>query len=163
MAYSQRQLRVGELVRHALSDILMRGGTYDPDLDRQPITVPEVRMSPDLKIATVFVMPLGGANAEVIVKALAKQAKPLRGQLSRQIRQLKYMPELRFRLDTRFDDDDRMRDALADPAVAPDLEPKNDLDDQAGETDDARGAVASPGTEPGDDNPAAKPRGDQSE
>ncbi|ORE95316.1 ribosome-binding factor A [Stappia sp. 22II-S9-Z10] len=118
---SQRQLRVGELVRHALSDILMRGGTYDPDIDRQPITVPEVRMTPDLKIATVFVMPLGGANADVIVKALARQAKPLRGQLSRQIRQLKYMPELRFRLDTRFDDDDRMRDALAEPEVARDL------------------------------------------
>ncbi|MEM6761908.1 MAG: 30S ribosome-binding factor RbfA [Pseudomonadota bacterium] len=118
---SQRQLRVGELVRHALSDILMRGGTYDPDLDSQPITVPEVRMSPDLKIATVFVMPLGGKNADRIVKALARNAKPLRATLSRQIRQLKYMPDLRFRLDTRFDDDDRMRNALADPQVAKDV------------------------------------------
>ncbi|MEM6848775.1 MAG: 30S ribosome-binding factor RbfA [Pseudomonadota bacterium] len=118
---SQRQLRVGELVRHALSDILARGGTYDPDIDRQPITVPEVRMSADLKIATVFVMPLGGAHKETIVKALARNAKPLRGELSRQIRQLKYMPELRFRLDTRFDDDDKLRDVLADPRVASDL------------------------------------------
>lgn len=121
MTASQRQLRVGELVRHALSEILARGGTYDPDLDRQPITVPEVRMSPDLKIATVYVMPLGGENADVIVKALARQAKPLRGELSRAIRQLKYMPELRFRLDTRFDDDDRLRAVLSEPTVAADL------------------------------------------
>lgn len=121
MTLSQRQLRVGELVRHALSEILMRGGTYDPDLDRQPITVPEVRMSPDLKIATVFVMPLGGANRDAIVKALAAEAKPLRARLARQMRQLKFMPELRFRLDTRFDDDEVMRDALADPVVAKDL------------------------------------------
>lgn len=118
---SQRQLRVGELVRHALSDILMRGGTYDPDLDGQPITVPEVRMSADLKIATVFVMPLGGVNRDGIVKALARNARPLRGELSKRIRQMKYMPELRFRLDTRFDDDERMREALADPKVAADL------------------------------------------
>lgn len=150
MAYSQRQLRVGELVRHALSDILMRGGTYDPELDRQPITVPEVRMSPDLKIATVFVMPLGGANGDNIVKALARQAKPLRGQLSRQIRQMKYMPELRFRLDTRFDDDDRMRQALAEPGVAedlgtdgegPDAAPAPDTDNEAHKTSPSAGAV----------------------
>ena len=118
---SQRQLRVGELVRHALSDILMRGGNYDPDVVRQPITVPEVRMRTDLKIATVFVMPLGGQNAERIVKALARNAKQLRGALAPQIRQLKFMPELRFRLDTRFDDDDRMRAALADPRVSSDM------------------------------------------
>ncbi|MEO1105708.1 MAG: 30S ribosome-binding factor RbfA [Pseudomonadota bacterium] len=118
---SQRQLRVGELVRHALSDIFMRGGTYDPVIDRQPITVPEVRMSADLKIATVFVMPLGGQNADQIVKALARNAKRLRGELAPQVRQLKFMPELRFRLDTRFDDDDSIRDALAAPDVAEDV------------------------------------------
>ena len=125
MAYSQRQLRVGELVRHALSDILMRGGTYDPELDR-PITIPEVRMSPDLKIATVFVMPLGGAEGERIVKALARNARFLRGELSKSIRQLKYMPELRFRFDTRFDDDDRMRDMLSEPQVADDVDREED-------------------------------------
>lgn len=134
MVYSQRQLRVGELVRHALSDILMRGGTYDPDIDRQPITVPEVRMSADLKIATVFVMPLGGENQERIVKALARNAKPLRAELSRAIKQLKYMPDLRFRLDTRFDDDDHMRDMLADPTVKADLAKTNDQgEDVSGE------------------------------
>ncbi|WP_319005121.1 30S ribosome-binding factor RbfA [Acuticoccus sediminis] len=153
---SQRQLRVGELVRHALSDILMRGGTYDPDLDRQPITVPEVRMSADLKIATVYVMPLGGMNAELIVKALARQAKPLRVQLSRQIRQLKYMPELRFRLDTRFDDDDRMREALHDPSVAADIEHEDKPEDG---TDEAERRV--PG--PGEGTPADHPRGDNNE
>lgn len=122
MTLSQRQLRVGELVRHALSDILMRGEVHDPDLAAQPITVPEVRMSPDLKIATVFVMPLGGANQDQIVKALARNARPLRGELAKRIRQLKYMPTLRFRLDTRFDDDDRLRNLLSDPRVAADIE-----------------------------------------
>jgi len=123
---SQRQLRVGELVRHALSAILARGGTYDPDIDRQPITVPEVRMSPDLKIATVFVMPLGGENRDRIVKALARNAKPLRAGLAREIRQLKFMPELRFRLDTRFDDDDWMRSVLKEPTIAKDIAKEDD-------------------------------------
>jgi len=99
----------------------MRGEVNDPALGAQPITVPEVRMSADLKIATVFVMPLGGENRETIVKTLARNARPLRGQLSKRIRQLKYMPTLRFRLDTRFDDDDRLRDLLTEPTVAEDL------------------------------------------
>ncbi|WP_420392450.1 30S ribosome-binding factor RbfA [Acuticoccus sp.] len=119
---SQRQLRVGELVRHALSDILMRGGTHDPELDGRPITVPEVRMSPDLKVATVFVMPLGGEGGDRVVKALARSARGLRGELAAQVRQLRSVPELRFRLDTRFDDDDRLRRALAEPSVAADIE-----------------------------------------
>ncbi|MBJ3778816.1 30S ribosome-binding factor RbfA [Acuticoccus mangrovi] len=130
---SQRQLRVGELVRHALSDILMRGGTYDPELDRRPITIPEVRMSADLKIATVYVMPLGGEDGERTVKALARSARHLRGELSKQIRQLKYMPELRFRLDTRFDDDDKMRTMLAEPKVADDLAKDDLANDEDGE------------------------------
>ncbi|WP_371747222.1 30S ribosome-binding factor RbfA [Acuticoccus sp. I52.16.1] len=156
---SQRQLRVGELVRHALSDILMRGGSYDPDLDRQPITVPEVRMSPDLKIATVFVMPLGGENADAIVKALARQAKPLRGQLSRQIRQMKFMPELRFRLDTRFDDDDRMRDVLSEPTVAADIQ----HDDTAAAAPEGEAPRAAPGTFAGEGTSAADPNGETKE
>lgn len=128
MTQSQRQLRVGELVRHALADILMRGGTYDPALDRQPITVPEVRMSPDLKVATVLVMPLGGANTDTIIKALALQAKPLRGLLAKELRQMKFMPELRFRLDTRYDDDDRMRDVMSDPVIVEDILPAAEPD-----------------------------------
>ncbi|MEM8663605.1 MAG: 30S ribosome-binding factor RbfA [Pseudomonadota bacterium] len=126
MAQSQRQLRVGELVRHALSDILVRGGTHDPDLDGRPITGPEVRMSPDLKVATVYVMPLGGGDGERVVKALARSARYIRGQLAPQVKQLKFMPELRFRLDTRFDDDDTIRDALSEPKVAEDLRGEND-------------------------------------
>ena len=128
MTVSQRQLRVGELVRHALSDILVRGAIHDPDLDGRPITVPEVRMSPDLKVATVLVMPLGGGDGERVVKGLARSAKPIRGELSKKIRQLRYMPELRFLLDTRFDDDDAMRDALAEPKVAADLSREEDDD-----------------------------------
>lgn len=121
MTVSQRQLRVGELVRHALSEILVRGAIHDPDLDGRPITVPEVRMTPDLKVATVFVMPLGGGEGERVVKGLARSARAIRGELSKKVRQLKYMPELRFRLDTRFDDDDAMREALAEPDVAADI------------------------------------------
>lgn len=140
MTLSQRQLRVGELVRHALSDILMRGEVFDPDLSAQPITVPEVRMSPDLKIATVFVMPLGGANADVIVKALARNARPLRGELAKRIRQLKFMPTLRFRLDTRFDDDDRLRDLLTDRRVVADLDDDaSDAETSGGTGEERRG------------------------
>jgi ribosome-binding factor A len=117
----QRQLRVGEEIRHLLADLLERGNMRDPDLREASITVTSVDVSPDLRNATAFVMPLGGEDGERIIKALARNAKPLRAELSKRIRQLKYMPDLRFRLDTRFDDDDRMRDALADPVVAADL------------------------------------------
>ena len=127
-APSQRQLKVGELIRHALAEIFSRGDVVDDVIARHSLTVPEVRMSPDLKIATVFVMPLGGENAERIVKALARNAKALRAMLAREINQLKFMPELRFRLDTRFDDDDRMREVLASPRIVEDLERKEGED-----------------------------------
>ena len=104
---SQRQLRVGELVRKDLSDILSRGDVRDPKLEMTVVTVPEVRMSPDLKHATVLVMPLGGIGGEDVVIALQRHAKWLRGQIARRLT-LKYMPELHFKLDTRFDDDDRI-------------------------------------------------------
>jgi ribosome-binding factor A len=138
MKQTQRQLRVGELVRHALSDILMRGGAHDPELDGRPVTVPEVRMSPDLKIATVFVMPLGGADGERTLKALARSARTLRGALSKEIGQLKFMPQLRFRLDTRFDDDDRVRELLQQPRVAADIaaDPGHRTDETASEERD---------------------------
>jgi ribosome-binding factor A len=99
----------------------MRGGAHDPELEGRPITVPEVRMSPDLKIATVYVMPLGGTDGERTIKALARSARTLRGALAKEIGQLKYMPELRFRLDTRFDHDDKVRELLEEPRVAADL------------------------------------------
>jgi ribosome-binding factor A len=103
-APSQRMLRVAELIRHALADIMTRGEVEDPALAGKVITFPEVRMSPDLKIATVYVMPLGGKDADVVVKALAREAKAFRAGLSRRMRDLKFTPDLRFRADDRFDE-----------------------------------------------------------
>lgn len=117
---SQRQLRVSETVRKELSDILTRGRFSDPDLDGVIITIPEVRMTPDLRLATCLVMPLGGANAETVEKALNRSAKYLRGQVARRLT-MKYTPDLRFVLDTRFDDDDRIETLLHSPEVTRDL------------------------------------------
>jgi ribosome-binding factor A len=125
---SQRQLRVGELVRHALADILQRGDVPDPALGKTVITVPEVRMSPDLKLATAYVMPLGGKNAAAVVAALEKNKKPLRGALGRRV-ELRAVPELRFRVDTSFDIGQKM-DALLDlPEVRRDVEDR-DVEDK---------------------------------
>ncbi|MCS0502447.1 30S ribosome-binding factor RbfA [Ancylobacter mangrovi] len=118
---SQRQLRVGELVRHALADVLARGDLADPALTGMLITVPEVRMSPDLKIATCFVMPLGGKDAKAAVAALATNARPLRGEIARRV-ELKYVPELRFRVDTSFEEGARIDALLRSPDVARDLD-----------------------------------------
>ncbi|MCG8445905.1 MAG: 30S ribosome-binding factor RbfA [Hyphomicrobiales bacterium] len=120
---SQRQLRVGELVRHALSNALARGETRDPALDGVVITVPEVRMSPDLKIATVYVMPLGGGDRGGLVKALARDAKLLRREIAGRV-SLKYMPELRFRMDETFDEAARIDRLLDSDTVRRDLDPK---------------------------------------
>jgi ribosome-binding factor A len=117
-APSQRQLRVGELVRHALADILSRGEARDPDLDGLVITVPEVRMSPDLKVATVLVMPLGGRRVETTIAALERSRGRLKGLVGRRVN-LKFVPELRFRLDTRYEDDMRIDALLRDPAIKP--------------------------------------------
>jgi ribosome-binding factor A len=119
---SQRQLRVGEQVRHALSDILQRGEVLDEVLAATVISISEVRMSPDLKIATAFVSPLGGADGEAVIKALAKNAKFIRGRISGALRQMKYMPEFRFRLDTSFDNMARIDQLLRSPEVARDLD-----------------------------------------
>lgn len=127
---SQRQLRVGELVRHALSDILARGDLPDPALTKVLITVPEVRMSPDLKIATCFVMPLGGKDPKAAIDALATNAKPLRGEIARRV-ELKYVPELRFRIDTSFEEGARIDALLRSPQVQRDL----DTDTTDSETD----------------------------
>jgi ribosome-binding factor A len=99
---SQRQLRVGELIRRTLSDVLMRGDIHDPDLTGMSITVGEVRTSPDLKIATAFVMPLGGEGQEDLVEILARNKSELRRIIGRKAR-LKFTPDLRFRLDGTFD------------------------------------------------------------
>lgn len=118
---SQRQLRVGELIRRTLADLLLRGDLHDPDLDGALITVGEVRTSPDLRVATVFVLPLGGQDADRILAALNRAKNEIRRNLTREIR-LKFSPELRFVLDETFDQMDRTRKMLADERVQRDLD-----------------------------------------
>jgi len=117
---SQRQLRVGEIVRHAVADILVDGSVHDPDLEGHIITVPEVRMSPDLKLATIYVMPLGGRDTEIVIAALDRNKKFLRGEVARRVN-LKFAPDLRFRVDDRFDEAERIEKLLRTPAVQKDL------------------------------------------
>lgn len=121
-APSQRQLRVGELVRHALMDVLSRETMDDPALDGTLISVSEVRMSPDLKIATCFVAPMGGGDATPIIKALARNAKFLRGRATPYLKQLKYMPTFRFLADTSFDNFSKIDSLLRSDAVQRDLD-----------------------------------------
>ena len=118
---SQRQLRVGELVRHALTDVLRQDPPADPALDGKLISVSEVRMSPDLKIATCFVSLLGGGNVDPIVKALARNAKYIRGRAAPHLNQMKYMPSFRFLEDTSFDNFSRIDTLLRSDAVQQDL------------------------------------------
>ena len=124
---SQRQLRVGEQVRHAIAEILAQGSVHDADLEGHIITVPEVRMSPDLKLATVYVMPLGGRDTEIVLAALERNKKFLRGEVARRVN-LKFAPDLRFRVDERFDEAERIEKLLRTPAVQRDLEQDPDTD-----------------------------------
>ena len=117
---SQRQLRVGETVRHAVADILVDGSVHDADLEGHIITVPEVRMSPDLKLATIYVMPLGGRDTKIVIAALERNKKFLRGEVARRV-SLKFAPDLRFRVDDRFDEAERIEKLLRTPAVQKDL------------------------------------------
>ncbi|MGL5114828.1 MAG: 30S ribosome-binding factor RbfA [Beijerinckiaceae bacterium] len=114
---SQRQLRVGELIRHALADILAKQQVHDPDLEGKIITIPEVRLSPDLRIATVYVMPLGGHDAKRVVKALARNVRAIKGELGKTMRDMRSMPELRFRFDEMFDEAARIDRLLDNPKV----------------------------------------------
>lgn len=120
---SQRQLRAGELIRHALAEILLRGEVGDPELDRFGVGVHEVAMSPDLRIATAFVRPLVDGQNEKALKLLAKHARYMRGLLAPRV-DMKFMPELRFRIDTAADYADKIDRLLKDPAVARDLTEK---------------------------------------
>jgi ribosome-binding factor A len=117
---SQRQLRVAELVRHALADILARGEVMDPVLETHVITVPEVRMSPDLKLATAYIVPLGGKDEKAVVTALDSHKRYLRHEVARRI-DLKFAPDLRFRIDDTFDEAARIDALLRSPEVARDL------------------------------------------
>ncbi|MFP4045210.1 MAG: 30S ribosome-binding factor RbfA [Rhodosalinus sp.] len=118
---SQRQLRVGELIRRRLSDVLMRGDVHDPDLNRLSLTVGEVRMSPDLKVATAFVLPLGGRGQDEALALLDRNRAELRRQVAKGL-ELKFAPELRFRIDESFDRMDETRRLLAQPDVRRDTE-----------------------------------------
>jgi ribosome-binding factor A len=122
---SQRQLRVGELVRHAVASLLARGEVHDPVIEGHLITVPEVRMSPDLRLATVYVMPLAGRDAEEVVAALDRNKKYMRGEVAHAVN-LKFAPDLRFHIDNRFEEAERIDRLLRSPAVKRDLEKGDD-------------------------------------
>ena len=126
---SQRQQRVGELVRHALAEVLSRGDLQDEVLARHVVTIPEVRMSPDLKLATAFVMPLGGKDERAVVEALERNKKSLRHEVARRVN-LKFAPELRFRRDDSFDEAARVEAILRSEKVQRDLaKPPGERDD----------------------------------
>jgi ribosome-binding factor A len=119
-APSQRQLRVGELIRHAFADILTHGLIHDEAFEGAVVTVPEVRMTPDLRTATVFVVPLGGKGGEAIVAAFERNKRYLRGEVAHRV-DLRYAPDLKFRLDTSFDEGERIDALLRRPEVTRDL------------------------------------------
>ena len=116
----QRQLRVGEEIRHALSQVFMRGELHIPEMDGISITVSEVKISPDLKNATAYIMPLGGQKKDVVVQVLADLAPMLRSVIGNKIR-LRYVPRLSFRLDTTFEEAGRIQTLLSRPEVVKDL------------------------------------------
>ncbi len=118
---SQRQLRAGEVIRHAIAEILSRGEVHDPVLQGHMITVPEVRMTPDLRLATIYVMPLGGQDKQPVLDALERNKRYLRGEIARRVN-LKFAPDIRFRLDERFDEAERIERLLRSPQVRRDIE-----------------------------------------
>jgi ribosome-binding factor A len=125
---SQRQQRVAELIRHALAEVLQRGDIQDPVLGTHVVTVPEVRMSPDLKLATAYVMPLGGLDEAPVIAALERHRKVLRQEVARRVN-LKFAPELRFRRDETFDEAARIDRLLRDERVQRDLDHGRDDDE----------------------------------
>ncbi|HGG63627.1 MAG TPA: 30S ribosome-binding factor RbfA [Rhodobacteraceae bacterium] len=128
---SQRQLRVGELIRRSLSEILTRGDIHDPDLNRMSITVGEVRTSPDLKVATAFVLPLGGKDKEQALLLLRQNRYEIRRAVAKTLA-LKYAPEIRFLIDETFDQMDETRRILEQDAVRRDIENDSDGGDADG-------------------------------
>ncbi len=122
---SQRQLRVGELIRHELADMFSRGDVHDPVIESHMVTVPEVRMSADLRLATIYIMPLGGRDATAVLDALERNKRYMRGKISRRVN-LKFAPEIRFRIDERFDEAERIEKLLRTPVVQRDLDSAKD-------------------------------------
>jgi ribosome-binding factor A len=125
---SQRALRVGELVRHAMADMLTRGAVHDPVIEGHIITVPEVRMTRDLRLATIYVMPLAGRDLDQVLAALDRNKKYLRGEIARHVN-LKFAPEIRFRIDERFAEAERIEKLLRTPEVRRDLDKSSESDD----------------------------------
>lgn len=128
-APSQRMLRVGEQVRSALTQVLQRREINDPVIDNAVISISEVRMSPDLKIATAYVTPLGAKDHDQIVSALNRNAKFIRGKMGPALRQMKYMPDVRFRDDTSFENFRKIDELLKSPEVQRDLDHNNNKED----------------------------------
>jgi ribosome-binding factor A len=118
---SQRQLRVGELIRHALAGMLARGEIYDDVLASHLVTIPEVRMSPDLRLASIYVMPLGGKDVKPVLAALERNKKYIRGEIAHEVN-LKFAPDIRFLADETFDEADRIERLLASNKVRRDLD-----------------------------------------
>jgi ribosome-binding factor A len=117
---SQRQLRVAERVRHVLAEMLVRGEVHDSVIETHLITVPEVRMSADLRLATIYVMPLGGRDADEVLAALERNRRFLRGEIGRRVN-LKFAPDIRFAVDERFEEAERIDKLLSTPEVRRDL------------------------------------------
>src|SRR5262244_239624 len=122
---SQRQLRVGELVRHALAEMLMRGDVHDPVIEGHIITIPEVRVTADLRLATIYVMPMGGRDSDQVVAAFERHKKHLRAEIAHRIN-LKFAPDIRFRVDDRFAEAERIDKLLRSPEVKRDLDHDKD-------------------------------------
>jgi len=122
---SQRQLRVGELIRHELADMLARGDVHDPVIQGHLITVPEVRLSADLRLATIYIMPLAGRDKEEVLDAFERNKRYVRGEIARRVN-LKFAPEIRFRIDERFDEAERIEKLLRTPVVQRDLDREKD-------------------------------------
>jgi len=122
---SQRQLRVGELIRHEFADMLARGDVHDAVVEGHMITVPEVRVSADLRLATIYIMPLGGRDEKEVLDALERNSRYVRGEIARRVN-LKFAPEIRFRIDERFDEAERIEKLLRTPAVQRDLKRRDE-------------------------------------
>lgn len=131
---SQRQLRVAEVIRRRLSEVLARGDVHDPELNRLSITVSEVRTSTDLRVATAYVMPLGGRDVEVALKGLRRNTAELRHLVAKDLT-LKFAPQLRFEIDGTFDQMDETRRLFADPKVRSDVETPDGADDDGDRAD----------------------------
>jgi len=132
---SQRQLRVGEELRHALADVLRRGDFRDPELQNLNVTVTEVRISPDLRNATAFITPLGGGHVDETVAAMRRAAAFFRSQIVREVK-LRYVPTLSFEADTSFEYADHINRLLHEPDVARDLSGEDADDDEDDEDDE---------------------------